>query len=236
MTNEIKMITFDLDDTLWDNKPTITNAEIETRKWIEDRVGTIDWGDLNDFLQLRETLIKNDRSIAWDISKLRVEIFKEKINGLASADDKTKIAEDAFAYFLKKRHEIELFPGVEDALKALSEKYMLGVLTNGNADIYKLSIGKYFEFSISSLEAQDSKPNKPHFELAKSRLTNLKYSEMLHIGDHQINDIFGAHALGMEVLWFNNAKALWEQNFEKPDQFYDWHSLAKIIEEKYESR
>ncbi|NCW11217.1 MAG: HAD family hydrolase, partial [Proteobacteria bacterium] len=78
MTNEIKMITFDLDDTLWDNKPTITNAEIETRKWIEDRVGTIDWGDLNEFLQLRETLIKKDRSIAWDISKLRIEIFKEK--------------------------------------------------------------------------------------------------------------------------------------------------------------
>jgi putative hydrolase of the HAD superfamily len=125
---------------------------------------------------------------------------------------------------------------VKDALKALSEKYMLGVLTNGNADIYKLSIGKYFEFSISSLEAQDSKPNKSHFELAKSHLPNLKYSEMLHIGDHQINDIFGAHTLGMEVLWFNNVKALWGQNFEKPDQFYDWHSLTKIIEEKYESR
>ena len=61
MTNEIKMITFDLDDTLWDNKPTITNAEIKTRKWIEDRVGTIDWGDLNDFLQLRETLIRKDK-------------------------------------------------------------------------------------------------------------------------------------------------------------------------------
>ena len=81
MTNKIKMITFDLDDTLWDNKPTITNAEIKTRKWIEDRVGTIDWGDLNDFLQLRETLIKKDKSIAWDISKLRIEIFKEKIKG-----------------------------------------------------------------------------------------------------------------------------------------------------------
>ena len=57
MTNKIKMITFDLDDTLWDNKPTITNAEIKTRKWIENRVGTIEWGDLNYFLQLRETLI-----------------------------------------------------------------------------------------------------------------------------------------------------------------------------------
>ena len=59
---------------------------------------------------------------------------------------------------------------------------------------------------------------------------------MLHIGDHQINDIFGAHALGIKVLWFNNTKALWEQDFKKPDQFYDWQALAKIIEEKYESR
>ena len=236
MTNRIKMITFDLYDSLWDNKPIITNAEIKTRKWIEDRVGTIDWGDLNDFLQLRETLIKKDRSIAWDIGKLRIEIFIEKIKCLAPANDKTKIAEDAFAYFLKKRHEIELFPGVEDALNALSEKYMLGVLTNGNANIYKLPIGKYFEFSISSFEAQDNKPNKPHFELAKSHLPNLKYSEMLHIGDHQINDIFGAHALGIKVLWFNNTKALWEQDFKKPDQFYDWQTLAEIIEEKYESR
>ena len=79
MIKKIKMITFDLDDTLWDNKPTITNAEIETRKWIEDRVGKINWGDLNDFLILREDLIKKDPSIAWDISKLRVEIFKEKL-------------------------------------------------------------------------------------------------------------------------------------------------------------
>ena len=236
MINEIQMITFDLDDTLWDNKPTITNAEIKTRKWIEEKVGAIEWGDLNDFLQLREALIRKDKSIAWDISKLRIEIFKEKIKGLVSNDEITKLAEEAFSYFLRKRHEIELFPGVEDALKALSENYMLGALTNGNADIYKLSIGKYFEFSISSLEAQNSKPNKSHFELAKKHLPNLKYSEMLHIGDHQINDILGAHALGIEVLWFNNTRAIWKQDFEKPDQFYDWQNLAKIIEEKYESR
>ena len=63
MTNKIKMITFDLDDTLWDNKPTITNAEIKTREWIEDRVGAIEWGDLNDFLQIREALIRKDKSI-----------------------------------------------------------------------------------------------------------------------------------------------------------------------------
>ena len=53
MISKIKMITFDLDDTLWDNKPTITNAEIETRNWIEERVGKVDWGNFSDFLSLR---------------------------------------------------------------------------------------------------------------------------------------------------------------------------------------
>ena len=131
------MITFDLDDTLWDNRPTITNAEIETRKWIESKVGSINWGDLNDFLLLRESLIEKDQSIAWDISKLRIEIFKEKMKGLGRSYDIQKLAEDAFDFFLKKRHEIKLFPGVEDAIKNLSKSYILGVLTNGNADIYK---------------------------------------------------------------------------------------------------
>ena len=37
MIKQIKMITFDLDDTLWDNVPTITRAEIDTRQWIEER-------------------------------------------------------------------------------------------------------------------------------------------------------------------------------------------------------
>ena len=35
---EIKLITFDLDDTFWDIKSTIINAEINSRKWIEDRI------------------------------------------------------------------------------------------------------------------------------------------------------------------------------------------------------
>ena len=236
MISKIKMITFDLDDTLWDNKPTITNAEIKTRNWIEERVGRVDWGDFNDFLSLRQDLIKRDQSIAWDIGKLRIEIFKEKIKKLVSPDDVQKISEDAFNYFFKKRHEIRLFPHVENALKNLSKNYILGVLTNGNADVYKLSIGKYFKFSISSLEAKDSKPNKPHFKLAQGYLPGVKYNEMLHIGDHQINDIFGAYALGINVLWFNNNGALWEQDFQKPNEFSDFQNLENIIKEKYESR
>ena len=158
MTNKIKMITFDLDDTLWDNKPTITNAEIKTREWIEDRVGTIDWGDLNDFLQLRETLIKKDKSIAWDISKLRIEIFKEKIKGLASADDITKLAEDAFSYFMKKRHEIELFPGVEDALKLSQRIICLEFLLTAMRIFINYQLENILNFQLAHLMHKIANP------------------------------------------------------------------------------
>ena len=57
---------------------------------------------------------------------------------------------------------------------------------------------------------------------------------MLHIGDHQINDVFGAFSLGIEALWFNNTNAVWGQSFKKPDEFDSWYKLPQIIKEKYE--
>ena len=234
MIKQIKMITFDLDDTLWDNVPTITRAEIDTRQWIEERVGKVSWGDFNDFINLRDDLIKEDASIEWDISKLRKEIFKIKLAHIKPSSLRDKIVDEAFSVFMNKRHEILLFDGVADALKALSEKYILGVLTNGNADVYKFNIGKYFRFAISSLEAKASKPNRSHFDLAVKQVDGVTFNEILHIGDHQINDILFAHKLGIDTLWFNNNNATWDQDFEKPDEFNSWELLTQIIENKYE--
>ena len=233
-SKEIKLITFDLDDTLWDNMPTITRAEIDTRKYIEERVGKIEWGDLNDFLNLREELIKEDPSIAWDISKLRKEIFRKKLAHVKPQSLRDEIVEEAFEIFIAKRHEIKLFSGVKESLKNLSKKYILGVLTNGNADIYKFDIGKYFKFSISSLEAKDSKPNRAHFDKALEEVKNIAFDEIIHIGDHQINDILFASKLGIESLWFNKNNVDWAQEFEKPYEFDSWELLPKIIESRYE--
>tara|TARA_Y100001935_G_scaffold176281_1_gene145836 strand:- start:2122 stop:2826 length:705 start_codon:yes stop_codon:yes gene_type:complete len=234
MSKDIKMITFDLDDTLWDNMPTITKAEIDTRNWIEEQTGKVEWGTFEDFLETREKLIKNDESIAWDISKLRKEIFKIKLDHIRPRDLRDEIVEEAFKIFITKRHEITLFEGVEEALEKLSKNFVLGVLTNGNADIFKFDIGKYFKFSISSLEAKDSKPNRAHFDEAIKRVDNINFENILHIGDHQINDIFGAFNLGIESLWFNNKGVEWNQSFTKPDEFSSWKNLPELISKKYD--
>ena len=234
MSKQIKMITFDLDDTLWDNRPTILKAEIDTRKWIEDKVGEVQWGDFDDFLSLREELIKEDASIEWDISKLRKEIFRKKISHITPSNLRDEIVDKAFDIFITRRHEIELFDGVKESLENLSKKYILGVLTNGNADVYRFDIGKYFKFSISSLEAKNSKPNRAHFDKAIELVDGMQFDQILHIGDHQVNDILGAYNLGIDTLWFNNNNEKWSQDFPKPDEFKSWDILPKIIENKYE--
>jgi putative hydrolase of the HAD superfamily len=158
----------------------------------------------------------------------------EKLDHVKPQSLKDKIVEEAFTIFIDKRHEIKLYEGVENALSELSNKYILGVLTTGNADVYRFDFGKYFKFSISSLEAKNSKPNRAHFDKALEEVENITFDEIIHIGDHQINDILFASKLGIESLWFNKNNVDWEQEFEKPYEFNSWELLPKIIESRYE--
>ena len=92
-----------------------SGSEIETRKWIEERVGKIKWGDLNDFLNLRKELIKKDESIEWDIGKLRKEIFKEKLKHIRPSSLRNQIVNDAFEIVAPKllfemSDEVNLYP------------------------------------------------------------------------------------------------------------------------------
>ena len=227
---QIKLITFDLDDTFWDIGPVIINAELTTRKWLEKKVGEVDWGNMESFLALRKDLAEKDSSLYWDLGKLRREIFRVKLAPITSNEKELNdLVEESFNYFLDKRHEIIFYDGVIDALKDLSTRYELGVLTNGNADINRLNIGEYFKFSVSSVDVQSNKPDKGHFQKALD-LSGLSADEVLHIGDHQINDVIGAINTGMKAIWFNKEKVDWEQEYLKPEEISDWYNY-EIIDE-----
>ena len=227
-----KLITFDLDDTFWDIAPVIIKAEKDTRAWLQKTVGEIEWGSMSDFMGIREDLIKVMPSLEWDIGLLRKEIYKQKLKNIVpNESERNELINTAYSMFLEKRHEVIFYDGVYDAIEKLSKKYYLGILTNGNADIFKYDIGRFFDFSISSFDVQDNKPNKPHFESAKNKYENISYEEIIHIGDHQINDIYGAYQLGMKAIWFNNMNNEWDQSFDKPDEFSHWNDCIKLIEE-----
>ena len=231
---KIKLITFDLDDTFWDIKSTIVNAEINSRKWIEDRIKRkIEWGTIDDFLKIRNELIKDNPALNYDLGLLRKKIISYHTQKyFRNQKDLDEFIEEAFMFFLEERHKVEFFDDVITVLEKLSSKYKLGVLTNGNADIKKLGIDHMFEFSLSSIDVKSNKPDQGHFVKARE-LSQISFQNTLHVGDHPVNDVYGARELGINVMWFNLNNLVWDIDDNPPIQFKNWSEFINLLEENY---
>ncbi len=227
---KIKLITFDLDDTFWDIKPIIINAEYQTRAWIEKLVGKIEWGDVQENIALRKKFIEKDSSLEWDISELRKYFYRHFLKTKINNEEKIeRYTQEAYEFFLSKRNDVIFFNGVLDTLEEIHKTYKLGVLTNGNADLKVIGINKYFEFLINAKDAKANKPDIIHFKLIKKYLPNIDFDEILHVGDCQVNDMLGASNAGMKTLWFNKNKEYWGQSIKKPPEFDDWNNFTKML-------
>ena len=234
--SRIHLITFDLDDTFWDIKSTIINAEMNSRKWSEDRIGEkIEWGTFEDFMQIRSELVKEDPSLEYDLGMLRKKTIAHHTKKFfKDAKDLNEFIEDAYNFFLGERHKVTFYDDVVSVLEKLSSKYMLGVLTNGNADVNKLGIGHLFDFSISSIDVRSNKPDKGHFVRARE-LSKVDFKDTLHVGDHPVNDVLGARDLGINTMWFNLNNLNWEVDENPPIQFNRWSQFINLVESNYGS-
>ena len=232
--SKIKLITFDLDDTFWDIRSTIINAEMNSRKWSEDKIGRkIEWGTFEDFMKIRSELVKGDPSLEYDLGMLRKKTIAYHVKKFfKNSKDLNKFIEDAYNFFLKERHKVTFYDDVIEVLEELSSKYRLGVLTNGNADVNKLGIGHLFDFSISSMDVKSNKPDQAHFVKARE-LSQVDFTETLHVGDHPVNDILGARKLGINTMWFNLNNLNWDIDNNPPIQFTKWSQFKDLVESSY---
>ena len=232
--SKIQLITFDLDDTFWDIKTTIVNAELNSRKWSEERIGEkIQWGTFEDFMKIRSLLVKEDPSLEYDLGMLRKKMIAHHTKKFFENEkDLNKFIEEAYNFFLEERHKVNFYDGVIEVLKELSSKYKLGVLTNGNADIKKLGIDYMFDFSVSSMDVKSNKPDQGHFIKAKE-LSQINFHNTLHVGDHPVNDVYGARELGINVMWFNLNNLVWDIDENPPIQFKKWSDFVNLLEENY---
>ncbi|NNL57461.1 MAG: HAD family hydrolase [Pseudomonadales bacterium] len=210
----IKVITFDLDDTLWPARPVLEQAERETYVWFSRHAARItDQFSPPRMLQFRVELMRNNVSLRHRISDLRKYCYQQL--ALASgynhveADD---IAERAFAVFIHWRQRVSCFDGVDTALAALSKHYLLGALTNGNANLEKIAVGKYFDFCISAEALNASKPDPLVFATAlqhaqEKSAGTVKPQQVVHVGDDLQADIMGARRAGFYTVWLRQLEA-----------------------------
>jgi len=205
----IKLITFDLDDTLWHAKPAIERA---IQLWFEfltlqfPRFGA--QFDLSAVQQLRQQLADHD-DYRHRVSALRIALAHTALqqSGYSQADAK-RGAQQAFEIFHEARHQVTLFDNVDTTLTALARHYQLGVITNGNAQIERLGLAHHFAFAISAEGINISKPDRRVFEHAL-QLGKATAAETVHVGDQPVDDIEGAQQVGIRTIWINRAQIAW---------------------------
>lgn len=226
----IKLITFDLDNTLWDNNPVLVRAEKACYEHLQQHApGLSSRYSLADLAQLRLQMMADSPQLAAQVSKVRKLAMQKALEDIGH-DSNTipTLVQEAFACFHDERNKVELFPQTLPLLETLHRSYTLGTLTNGNSDLQKIGIDRYFAFSLSAEKVGAKKP-RPNIFRAALHKAGISPHEMIHIGDHHDDDIAGAQQLGIHTIWFNPQKLRWEDLSAKDAPKASVHCLSEVV-------
>jgi len=151
-------ITLDLDDTLWPIQPVIDRAEAELHRWLQQHApATAQMFDVPGMRRLRDEVALDFPEKHHDFTWLRHRAIEQ---ALCAAGDDMALTDAAFAHFFHWRQQVVLYPDALPALQALSARWPLMALTNGNADLAVVGLADYFKAGI--LSARVFGLGKPH--------------------------------------------------------------------------
>lgn len=214
----LEAITFDLDDTLWDNGGVMRRTEDGHYAWLDDALA--DWLSERDdaqradpggrfaerfplaaFIERRSRLAGEHPLRRGDFTWLRRRALTELLGEYGLAPDHAEgWALRAMERFMALRHEVAPHDEVEALLSELGQRYRLASITNGNVEISRLPLGCHFPVAIAAGELLAPKPDPRPFLAALARL-GAPPSRSLHVGDSWAEDALPARRLGMQAAW-----------------------------------
>jgi FMN hydrolase / 5-amino-6-(5-phospho-D-ribitylamino)uracil phosphatase len=226
----LRLITLDLDDTLWPCEPVIRAAELALLDWLGERAPRL--AALHDPQSLRAhrvKLIAERPEIAHDLGQVRRLSLALLLRDLDYPPDRAEqLAEQGLAVFMAHRNRLTPFDDVEPALRRLAERFCLVSLTNGNADPEQTSLRGIFHHHVTAARAGAAKPDRAVFELALD-LAGCGAGECLHIGDDPYLDVEAARALGIAAVWVDRSGRPWPAELAPPplaiadlNELVDW--------------
>ena len=225
---KIRAIGLDLDDTLWPIWPTIERAEVQLNQWLHPRAPTAARvvADTAQRLQLREVLARERPDLAHDMSAMRRELIRM---ALARAGEDTALAEPAFEVFFEHRMRVDLFADALPALRYLASRFPVVAISNGNADVGRVGIGKHFAASLSAHLYGVAKPDPRIFHAAAAAV-GVEPHEVLHVGDDPALDVLGGLDAGMQAVWLNRTGQDWPHARQPHGTVTDLQQLCGILE------
>eukprot|EP00967_Tisochrysis_lutea_P127543 scaffold217042_cov32-Tisochrysis_lutea.AAC.1 len=201
-----RLITFDLDDTLWPTGPVVKAANAA----LADAVGA-PAEDLQ--RRLQEARSGATPPPSYSEARIRaVESWLRERDGESHGAVHRAEAENMFELWLTERHAAAsrlLFDGAAEAIaevRRLHPDAVVGAITNGRGDPLAMpELAPLFDWTVSA-EHQDiypkRKPAKEPF-LAALRLADCEArpTDWAHVGDDLINDVQASKDLGAWSIW-----------------------------------
>lgn len=220
--NDIRTITLDLDDTLWAIRPVIARAEKALYAWLQEHYPRItERFSPQELLHMRENIATENNGKSHDFTFLRRKVLG-KVSAAAGYGEAP--VDDAMELFSAYRNDVEVFPEVRPALRALGERYCVIAVTNGNANLDAIGIRDLFDGVVSASMAGAAKPAREIFDIAV-KTGGAEKHETLHVGDHPEADVVGANNAGLKSVWVNRHGEDWPDHLQRPD------GIVKDVEE-----
>ncbi len=202
--NPVQAISFDLDDTLYDNRPVISRAEAWLRSHLLNEYPHITPLKPQGWRQLKRTVLSQSPQLQHDVSEARIAILTElfSAHGYTTQSARTT-AEQIFTQFFAVRSDFEVSQKNHAVLAKLAARYPLVAITNGNVDLDRVGLTSYFQHVFKAGDGIRMKPYPDLFQQAEAAL-GIHGRHILHVGDHLTSDVAGAINNGFQAAWFNN--------------------------------
>jgi putative hydrolase of the HAD superfamily len=224
----VRLITIDLDDTVWPCAPVIQAAETALYAWLAEQAPRLtERFDPEGLRAHRRALMSARPEIAHDVTAVRLLSLRALLEEL---DYDSALADAAMDLFRQHRNRVEPYPDVAPVLARLRMRHRLVAVTNGNAEVQETPLRDAFHRSLTAAEAGAAKPDPAMFELAMD-WAGVSAGETLHVGDDPVRDVEAARQQGIAAIWVNRYRQPWPAELPPPLlTVEDLHGLARWLE------
>jgi HAD superfamily hydrolase (TIGR01549 family) len=221
-----RLVTFDGDDTLWAVEPPFEGALRGSCSafavHFPDRPVTL------------EELVEDRRAVhasmpaGSDLRAYRVAAFQRRIDLLGGGP--VGLADELCDEFLHLRSSlIEPYVDTVPALDRLAPRAVVGLISNGNADVEKTPLAGRFAFRLHAFEHGPEKPDIEMFVVALAR-AGVSVHAAIHVGDSLECDVAGAQAAGFKAVWLNRTGAVNASGLEPDAEIASLAELDAVLD------
>ena len=201
-TRAIRVISFDGDDTLWDFQRSMRRALADVvtrlRQAHPNHAQSL---TVDELVRIRDAVAASPEHAGLSLEEVRLRAFGVTLGSIGVPD--ANLSKALFDFYMQRRfRHLELYADVLPTIEALSDHYILGLVSNGNTHPGKCGLSGRFTFVMLGPEHGVLKPDPRIFEVAM-RQAGCAPGEMLHVGDSLHSDVGGARAAGVPSVWLN---------------------------------